>query len=751
VQFEKPTSQEPAARRPFVAGGGFPRARGPMADLIRGRDWRETELGPAETWPLPLRTTLELCLEMALPTGVLWGPNLILFFNDAYAKLLGGREDIALGAPYFHYWGKQRDGHREALAAVLERGETRLLRDHTVLMSHEIGARPSVFDISYSPVRIETGEVAGIFAVASDTTQKVENERQWRDARSRLESAFDSNSRELVHSRAFLDSLVENIPNMVFVKDAEELRFVRFNRAGEELLGMSREELIGKNDFDFFPEEQAEAFTKKDREVLAGRTAVDIAEEPIDTRLLGKRILHTRKIPIVGPDGTPEYLLGISDDITEKLEAEAERLRLSREEAALQERENANSRVRLLAEASVALSVSLDFHVTLQRLASLVVPALADWCSITVHEADGRLARVAAVHHDSARKQVLDEFTREFEPDAAGNHGSGLVIRSGRTEFYPLLSDDALRRVARSPRHLELLRRLGTRSCIIAPILGRERAHGAIALVSGDSARTYSEADLRLAEELGRRAGIAIDNALLYSEAQKAIAARDAFLSIASHELKTPLTSLTLQAQMRRRQLDRENFAAFTPAKLVRMVEGDARQLDRLNRLIDDMLDISRIRAGKLAIHPEPVNLLQLVREIADRHAEQFARAGAALEVGGEDGVTGLWDRFRIEQVVTNLLSNALKYGGGKPVRVSVRAVGSEALLEVRDEGIGVAPADQERIFRQFERAVGPAEVSGLGLGLFIVKQILQLQGGTIRLESAPGKGSCFTVSLPAT
>jgi signal transduction histidine kinase len=229
------------------------------------------------------------------------------------------------------------------------------------------------------------------------------------------------------------------------------------------------------------------------------------------------------------------------------------------------------------------------------------------------------------------------------------------------------------------------------------------------------------------------------------------VATRDAFLSIASHELKTPLTSLTIQTQLRRRQLDRGETASFTPANLARMLDSDARQLDRLTRLIDDMLDISRISSGKLTINPEPVNLAQLLREVIERHVDQFHRAHCLLTVSGDETVHGLWDRFRIEQVVTNLLTNALKYGAGKPVEASVRYEQGKAILEIADQGIGIAPADHERIFRQFERAVSAGEASGLGLGLYIVKQITDLHQGSVQVQSELGKGSRFVVTLPAS
>ncbi|MGZ3654275.1 MAG: sensor histidine kinase [Bdellovibrionota bacterium] len=721
-----------------------------MSDLIRTRDWSATSFGPISKWPACLKMSLELCLASAFPSAVCWGSDLRLLFNDAYADLMPGEEGPALGAPFLKFWGRLRGETEGLLRKVLTTGETVQVQDMRTVITRGPHQGEKFFHLSYCPIWSESGKVAGVFAVAIDSTAKVQSERRLLEEQAKMERAFSERTDELTRSRAFLDSLIENLPNMVFVKDAKNLRFVRFNKAGEDLLGFSRETLIGKNDFDFFPPEQAKTFTDKDRSVLAGREIVDIPEEPISTKTKGTRFLHTRKIPVFGTDGSPEYLLGISDDITEKLEADKERLRISREQAALEEREAAGRRVALLANASVALSTSLDFHATLQKLAALVVPAIADWCTITVRTEGETLSRVAALHADPSKALLMEELQRDYPPNRnARGLGPTQELLDRKSQFLPVISEHDLELAAQSPRHLELLKLLGSTSGLVVPITGREIVHGAIALLSGDSGRKYGPDELRMAEELGRRAGSAIDNALLYLEAQRAVASRDAFLSIASHELKTPLTSLTIQAQLRRRQLDRGQFDSFSPFNLIRMVESDARQLDRLNRLIDDMLDISRIASGKLTVNFEPVNLTQLLREAADRQVDQFGKAGCELTISGDEHAVGLWDRFRIEQVITNLLTNAMKYGAGCPVHASVRVEGANAILEVADHGIGIAAADQERIFRQFERAVGPGEASGLGLGLYIVKQILELHRGSISVESELGKGSRFIVSLP--
>jgi len=236
------------------------------------------------------------------------------------------------------------------------------------------------------------------------------------------------------------------------------------------------------------------------------------------------------------------------------------------------------------------------------------------------------------------------------------------------------------------------------------------------------------------------------------TELVRAIRARDEFLSIASHELRTPLTSLRMQVQLRERALAKGNLSAFAPETLARTLASDVRQVDRLTRLVEDILDVSRISTGRFTLAiSEPVDLVALLRDVLERSAAALATAGCpvTIEAPGPAPPPGRWDRGRIEQVVLNLLTNAWKYGGGKPIHCQVRAQGDRAVLTIRDEGIGISASDQRRIFDLFERAVSKDEVSGLGLGLYIARRIVEAHGGTIRVESEPGKGAAFTVELP--
>ena len=233
------------------------------------------------------------------------------------------------------------------------------------------------------------------------------------------------------------------------------------------------------------------------------------------------------------------------------------------------------------------------------------------------------------------------------------------------------------------------------------------------------------------------------------AELAEAVKVRDDFLSIASHELKTPLTSLKLQAQIRKYKISKRDFSYFEYTKLEKMVNDDERQINRLTRLVDDMLDLSRLSTGKLSLEFEEVDICQVVSEVVNRFAPQFQVSEIQLDVKAPQPIIGKWDRYRIEQIFANLLTNALKYGDHKPVEVCVDSNKKAAKLVVRDHGIGIAKKDQSRIFKQFERAVSVKEVSGLGLGLYIARQLVESHGGQIQVESEKGRGSTFTVRLP--
>jgi signal transduction histidine kinase len=262
-------------------------------------------------------------------------------------------------------------------------------------------------------------------------------------------------------------------------------------------------------------------------------------------------------------------------------------------------------------------------------------------------------------------------------------------------------------------------------------------AYHALHLREARAGREREEAlqrSLELAQERRARA-----------HAEDAVRARDEFLTVASHELRTPLTALLLQAQLAKR-LGRREGGMPQDGAVLDSLEGS---VGRLVRLVERLLDVSRLRMGRPALELEEVDLSALVREAAARFGPELEQAGCALEVSVANDVVGRWDRVRLEQVIANLLSNAAKFGAGRPVRLELASERGAARLSVADDGIGLAPEDQARIFQRFERAATSEAYAGLGLGLWIVERIVEALGGTITVESEPGRGATFHVVLP--
>jgi signal transduction histidine kinase len=279
------------------------------------------------------------------------------------------------------------------------------------------------------------------------------------------------------------------------------------------------------------------------------------------------------------------------------------------------------------------------------------------------------------------------------------------------------------------------------------PFLHICRSHTHV--IPSESYSQLEDPDARLAEVtvLQQRAR-ALESEIAHrkqveNELREALRARDEFLLVAGHELRTPLTAMRLHFQCR--PADSVELPVRTRLQKV------ARQLGRLSTLIEDLLDVSRIRAGRLTLQLEEFDLSALARETVDRAADAMARADCRCRVLAEEPVMGTWDRVRIEQVVVNLLSNAMKYSRGSPIEVAVGRVGDQARIVVRDRGIGISIDDQARIFNRFERACSSREFGGLGLGLWITRQVVESHRGTIRVESELGKGATFVVELPGT
>ncbi len=257
--------------------------------------------------------------------------------------------------------------------------------------------------------------------------------------------------------------------------------------------------------------------------------------------------------------------------------------------------------------------------------------------------------------------------------------------------------------------------------------------------------RRATEDELGLLRTLAGATAIALANVELVKKAQHAVTLRDDFICIASHELKTPLTPIKLHLQ-RLLQTPR----AREGAKIVGALQTVTKQVERLEVLVERLLDVTQLSEGVLRLEYEDLDLAELVRAAIERFSEEGRPSGSSIELRTEGPLVGHWDRLRLEQVVDNLLANALRFGLGKPIVVEVGPGGAaSARVRVRDQGIGIGPEDQARIFDRFERAVSTRHFGGFGLGLWIVKRIVESHGGYARVESEPGVGSCFEVVLP--
>jgi PAS domain S-box-containing protein len=443
---------------------------------------------------------------------------------------------------------------------------------------------------------------------------------------------------------------------------------------------------------------------------------------------------------------------------------------------------SARERAAFLSDTSALLASSLDYETTLSGVARAVVPAFADWCSVDIvdeQEGDGSgvsVRQLAVAHVDPKKVEWARQLRQRFPSDPSDRQGLGKVFRTGTSQLYPVITEDLLRRSAVSEEHFRIMREVGLNSAIIAPLNSRGRTIGAITLVWAESGRHYTRDDLVLAEELARRAAVAVDNARLFSEAQEARERADEsrrfaeaasrskseFLATMSHEIRTPINAIIGYTQLLEMGL----------AGPVTREQSD--QLNRIDTsgkhllsLINDILDVARIEAGRLQVGSAPAIAGSTVDAALTLVRPQAASKGVILSAAceGARDAPYIGDEQRVQQVMVNLLTNAVKFTGpGGRVRVEcgiaehvssdVEASGGGpwTYFTVDDTGIGIAPEMMQRIFQPFvqgEHGYTRAH-SGTGLGLTISRRLARLMGGDLTAESVQGEGSRFTLWLPA-
>jgi PAS domain S-box-containing protein len=536
--------------------------------------------------------------------------------------------------------------------------------------------------------------------------------------------------------------LFESNPHPMWVYDRDTLSFLAVNDAAICNYGYSREEFLATTIKDIRPPEDIPALLEKVAQVTTGLNTTSSRHRKKDGTLIDVEIVsHT--LTFLGRRAE----LVLSMDVTERKRADEEHLQLIRAQAARAEAEEARRRFSFLAEASNVLTDSLDYEVTLKSVARLAVPALADHCVIDLTDENGAIRRVEVACADPSRTKLARKL-KKYTPDLNNPEAPATkAMRTGKLVFYPEISDAILITAARDDEHLRILRALGSTSLAVAPLVARGRTLGAMIFALAESRRHYETADLWLIEEVAARAALAVDNARLYEEAQEANRTKDEFLATVSHELRTPLTSMLVWSRM------------LTAGRLDKATSGQGLKslvssIKSLSQLVEDLLDISRISTGKLRISTHPVELVPIIEAAIDvvRPAAEANRIEITTEL--DFGVAPiLGDPDRVQQVLWNLLSNAIKFSeAGGDIRVKLEDAISHAKITVSDKGQGIKPEFLPHVFDRFRQADGSdvRKHGGLGLGLALVREIVEMLGGTVEVESSgAGLGSTFAVKLP--
>jgi len=529
-----------------------------------------------------------------------------------------------------------------------------------------------------------------------------------------------------------LARLFELAPDVIFGIAASDSAFTSLSHSFETIVGWPVADWIGKP---FAP--------------LVHPADLPLAEEMLGLALRGEsprrelRILTRSGAYLVGEitavprveDGRVVGLFGIARDVTR-------RKRMEEVQA-------------LLVEAGRVLNASLDPRETLAQAARLAVPVLGDWAQCFV-VAKGAIRWRQGAHADPLQEPLLIEIVRTCSPDLNATTPLTRVLRSGEGVLVPEASDDRLAFLATGDEPLRLLRLLTPRSAMLVPFATRDQTFGVMAIVSSAPGRRYALEDLAIAELLAQRAALAIENARLFASerealrlAEAAVREREEFLAVAAHELKTPVTSMHGFAQLYLRQFEQEGTLA--PDRLRVALRIIAQQGSRLAGLVNRLLDDSIFTAGTLALETERVDLSALVERAARAAQEMSDRHAIGVETPGP--VIVALDQMHLEQVLANLLENAIRYSpNGGPIEVTVTLDGPEsARVRIRDHGIGIPEDQRANLFARFHRAHTRSYQSGLGLGLYISRRIVELHGGRIEAEFPVDGGTCIVVTLPAS
>lgn len=538
--------------------------------------------------------------------------------------------------------------------------------------------------------------------------------------------------------RASLLATLRSIGDGVIATDAHG-RVTLMNSVAEALTGWPEAEARGQHLEDVFRivnEHTREKVTSPVQKVLETGAIVGLANHTVLLARDGREVpIDDSGAPIRAEGGPINGVVLVFRDVGD--------------------RKHEESRRNLLAEVTTALGQSLDYELTIAGIPRLVVPRIADWCAVDlVVDGGTRPKRLAISHADPQKLALVQALAERYPEPPDATSGITQVLRSGRPEVYQDVPDSLLEALAEDAEHLRLLRAVGLRSALVVPLAVRDRVLGALSFGYAESGRTYTAEDLPFAQDLARRCAVAIDNARLYQaeqrarrEADLANRAKDEFLAVVSHELRTPLNAILGWSKL----LSRKDFDERRRASAIETVERNA---IAMAQLIEDLLDMSRVVSGKLRLNVQRAVLAQIVEAAVESVRPSASGKGVALHLDFDPTAPDMvGDPTRLQQIVWNLLSNAVKFTPkGGIIYVGLRHVDSQLEVTVRDTGRGVEAAFLPHVFDAFRQGQSATASSrgGLGLGLAITKQLVELHGGRIEAKSeGPGRGATFTALFP--
>lgn len=432
-------------------------------------------------------------------------------------------------------------------------------------------------------------------------------------------------------------------------------------------------------------------------------------------------------------------------DITVRKKSEEARNRLIHEQAARVSAEMGLEKALFLADFSKILqSYPLIPHIRLKKTIEMCVPRAADWVVAYQVDENKYVKPVASVHADGNKTHQLEQLIQAYDFRIRD------IIQTPQIRWIKEVSETNVESMSKNSEITPLLKSLGFHSYVLVPLLNEKNIFAVLLFVFGNSLRTYDREELTMIEDLTSRACLAIINSLLFEKLQNAIEVRDEFIKLASHELKTPLTTIKLQLQSLRRLMLRRSESIDSTDRFQKGMLVFERKIDRLSTIIDNLIDVYQANSGNLTLNYTQFNLSEVIQDIVLRFQPEIEKSGSAVELEIEPNLNGFWDKIHLEQAITNLFSNAIKFGKGKPISLQAKTDGNQIQIKLQDHGMGISKDYHPRMFERFARGVSVDSYAGLGLGLYVAFQITRAHGGNIQVESTPEEGTLFTLRIPA-